>query len=89
VLPINGAVVNVPHLKPPSPLPAVMTLEQAAHAATILGARAVVPIHFGVHQPPVYVEEPDAVERLASAGEQLSFRVLSLGAGDSADVAHA
>lgn len=87
VLPINGAVVNVPHLQPPSPLPAVMTPEQAAQAAMILDAKAVVPIHFGVHQPPVYVEQDDAVNRLVEAAEQLSIRVLVLQPGDGAEVA--
>jgi L-ascorbate metabolism protein UlaG (beta-lactamase superfamily) len=86
VLPINGAVVNVPHLQPPSPLPAVMTPEQAAQAAAILGAKAVLPIHFGVHQPPIYVEAADAVERLADAGGQFPFRVLNLEPGDGYDI---
>jgi L-ascorbate metabolism protein UlaG (beta-lactamase superfamily) len=86
VLPINGAVVNVPHLQPSSPLPAVMTPEQAAQAALILGSRAVLPMHFGVHQPPVYVEAADAVARLADAGRQFSFRVVNLEPGDGYDI---
>jgi L-ascorbate metabolism protein UlaG (beta-lactamase superfamily) len=40
--PINGAVVDFPHLQPPSPLAATMEPEQAAVAAELLGARAVV-----------------------------------------------
>lgn len=87
VLPMNGAVVNVPHLQPPSPLPAVMTPEQAAQAAAILHAKAVVPMHFGVHQPPVYVEVADSVDRLIEAATRLSLQVLALGPGDSTDVA--
>jgi L-ascorbate metabolism protein UlaG (beta-lactamase superfamily) len=89
VMPINGAVVNVPHLQPSSPLPAVMTPEQAAQAAAILRSKAVLPIHFGVHQPPVYVEAVDAVERLADAGGQLSLRVVNSEPGQGIDVAHA
>jgi L-ascorbate metabolism protein UlaG (beta-lactamase superfamily) len=88
VMPINGAVVNVPHLQPPSPLPAVMTPEQAAQAAATLGASAVLPIHFGVHQPPVYVEVADAVERLAVACGQFASRVITLEPGDGFDIAH-
>jgi L-ascorbate metabolism protein UlaG (beta-lactamase superfamily) len=88
VMPINGAVVNVPHLQPSSPLPAVMTPEQAAQAAAILGATAVLPMHFGVHQPPVYVEAADAVGRLAVACGRSSIQVLSLDSGDGIDVAH-
>ncbi|WP_197380200.1 MBL fold metallo-hydrolase [Mycolicibacterium mengxianglii] len=87
VLPINGAVVNVPHLQPASPLPAVLTPEQAAQAAAILGAKTVVPIHFGVHQPPVYVEESNAVDRLVEAAAGLAIHVAPLAPGDGIDVA--
>ena len=89
VMPINGAVVNVPHLQPSSPQPAVMTPEQAAQAAAILGSKAVLPIHFGVHQPPVYVEAANAVERLTDAGGLSSFRVVNVEPGQGIDVAHA
>src|SRR5215213_6649304 len=44
--PINGAVVDFPHLQPPSPLAAAMEPEQAALAGELLGAGAVVPIHY-------------------------------------------
>ncbi len=37
--PINGAVVDFPHLQPPSPLAAAMEPEQAALAGELLGAR--------------------------------------------------
>jgi L-ascorbate metabolism protein UlaG (beta-lactamase superfamily) len=86
VLPINGAVVNVPHLQPPSPLPAVMTPEHAARAAVILHADTVVPIHFGVHQPPLYVEQPNPVHTLVEAAKGGSLRVLTLDPGDSVDL---
>jgi L-ascorbate metabolism protein UlaG (beta-lactamase superfamily) len=82
VLPVNGAVVNAPHLQPPSPLPAVLTPEQAAQAALILGAWAVVPMHYGVYQPPVYVEQVDAVERLVEAAGRTSLHVVPLVPGD-------
>lgn len=87
VLPINGAVVNVPHLQPPSPLPAVMTPEQALQAALILRAKALVPIHFGVDQPPIYVEQSDAVNRLLAAANQGRLGILALAPGDSLDMA--
>ena len=45
-LPINGA--RFEWRKPWSDVPAVMTPEQAAAAAVILGARLIVPIHYGV-----------------------------------------
>ena len=44
--PINGAVVDFPHLQPPSPLAATMEPEQAALAGELLGARTVVPMHY-------------------------------------------
>jgi L-ascorbate metabolism protein UlaG (beta-lactamase superfamily) len=45
--PINGPAVDFPHRQPPSPLAAAMEPEQAALAGELLGARAVVPIHYG------------------------------------------
>ncbi|MES0832702.1 MBL fold metallo-hydrolase [Nocardiopsis tropica] len=50
-LPANGAVVDAPHLQPPSPLPAAMDPGQAAAAAEILGARYAVPMHYEDEQP--------------------------------------
>ncbi|SFR16587.1 L-ascorbate metabolism protein UlaG, beta-lactamase superfamily [Lentzea waywayandensis] len=61
-LPANGAVVNAPHLQPPSPVLAAMDPFQAAAAATILGARHAVPMHYEQEQPvklPGYVEVAD------------------------------
>lgn len=51
VLPANGAVVDVPHLQPPSPLPCAMDPRQAAVAAEILDARYAVPMHYEPDQP--------------------------------------
>lgn len=89
VLPINGAVVDVSHLQPPSSLPAVMTPEQAAQAAAILRAEAVMPIHFGVRRSPIYVEQADAVDRLVDAAGRSAIRVLTPDPGVSVDVAAA
>ncbi|GAB3744824.1 MBL fold metallo-hydrolase [Amycolatopsis oliviviridis] len=50
-LPANGAVVDAPHLQPPSPLPAAMDPRQAAAAAEILDARYAVPMHYEPEQP--------------------------------------
>jgi len=50
-LPANGAVVDAPHLQPPSPLPAAMDPRQAAAAAEILDARYAVPMHYEAEQP--------------------------------------
>jgi L-ascorbate metabolism protein UlaG (beta-lactamase superfamily) len=58
-LPINGAVVKarVPAVEMPSSL----TPAQAVAAAEILRARTLVPIHYGLHSPGVYEEQPDVV----------------------------
>jgi L-ascorbate metabolism protein UlaG (beta-lactamase superfamily) len=87
VLPINGAFVDFPHMQPPSPVPAVMTPDQAARAAYILGAKTIVPIHFGVDQPPYYAEQPDLIANLKSAASALSLRAAFLEPGDVLDLA--
>ncbi|CAM3551169.1 MBL fold metallo-hydrolase [Kibdelosporangium persicum] len=68
-LPINGAAVNFPQRQPPSPLPAVLTPEQAIVAGKILGAREVIPIHYGVEGQPAYVEVADPVTDLLHAAK--------------------
>jgi L-ascorbate metabolism protein UlaG (beta-lactamase superfamily) len=82
VLPINGAAVDFPHLQPASPLPAVLTPEQAVHAAVILGANALVPMHFGLDIPPYYSEEPDVLARVEAAASGQSLRVVTLKPGE-------
>ena len=62
--PINGPVVDFPHLQPPSPLAAAMEPEQAALAGELLGARTVVPIHYdGFGIDPWYRPVDDAAGR--------------------------
>ena len=58
-LPING-VTFTKVLKPPSLIPASMTPEQAVAAAIVLGAKKLVPIHYGVSDDG-YHEYPDAL----------------------------
>jgi len=87
VLPINGAAVQLPHMQPASPLPAVLTPEQAAHAAAILRAKTVLPMHFGIDEPPFYVEQADALSRLHAAAAPLSLRVLALASGQASEIA--
>jgi L-ascorbate metabolism protein UlaG (beta-lactamase superfamily) len=68
--PINGAVVDFPHLRPPSTLVAAMEPEQAALAAELLGARTVVPMHYaGFAIDPWYRPVADAAERFAAAAD--------------------
>lgn len=80
-LPINGAQFG--WRKPVSGQPGVLTPEQAVAAATILGARRVVPIHYGVTGiAEEYAEVEDPVGRLrkAASGKSLSIQPLKPGA---------
>ena len=86
-LPINGAIVDFPFLQPPRGQEAVMTPEEAARAARMLGARAVTPIHYGaLHRPPRYVETADPVARLQAAGRALGLAIEAREPGDWFDV---
>jgi len=80
--PINGAAVDFPHLRPPSPLAAAMEPEQAALAGELLGARILVPIHYGGFAiDPWYRPIGDALGSFetASAGRSYTLRVLEPG----------
>ncbi|QWF77863.1 MBL fold metallo-hydrolase [Amycolatopsis sp. CA-230715] len=80
-LPANGAVVDAPHLQPPSPLPAAMDPRQSAAAAEILDARYAVPMHYEPEQPDKiagYVEVSDPEKEFhAHAGRRA--HVLAVG----------
>lgn len=79
-LPINGVVVHMPD-RLFSPVPATLTPQQAVSAAQLLGARQLVPIHFGLHLPGFYEEHPDALgetTRLA-AESRVGLAVLQSG----------
>lgn len=81
-LPAGGAVAEFSSRQPPSPLPIGMDPDQAAVAAKLLGARLVVPIHYGpLHETPTYVQAHDPPGALrASAREQgVEARVLEPG----------
>lgn len=56
-LPINGA--KFAWRKPVSEISAVLTPEQAVAAAVVMGARQIVPIHYGVSGAEGYQELPD------------------------------
>jgi L-ascorbate metabolism protein UlaG (beta-lactamase superfamily) len=87
-LPINAAVAEFDYLQPPSALPAVLTPEQAAAAAQVLGARQAAPIHYGTfHKPPTYVAYPDAEAAFAVACHRRGVSPCLLQAGDEIDPA--
>jgi L-ascorbate metabolism protein UlaG (beta-lactamase superfamily) len=72
-LPVNGARFG--WRKPVSGLPGVLTPEQAVAAATILGARRLVPIHYGVSGMEEYVEVEDPIGRLRRAARETSIEI--------------
>jgi L-ascorbate metabolism protein UlaG (beta-lactamase superfamily) len=85
-LPINAAVVDAPHLQPPSALAAAMGAREAVQAAAILRAGVLVPIHYGASIPGVYVEDDHAVAHVAELGEGAGQRVVVLEPGATLDV---
>ncbi|TCO52599.1 MBL fold metallo-hydrolase [Actinocrispum wychmicini] len=85
-LPINGAVVDFPHLRPASPLPADLTPEQAVVAGTILQARQVIPIHYGIRVPPFYVEVDDPATAFQQAAKKYDMATTMLAPGEAIDI---
>ncbi len=82
-LPCGGAVVDLPARQPPSPFPAGMNPPQAAVAAQILGARAVVPIHYGpLHEAPDYVQAIDPPGALLASARELGLEARVLAPGE-------
>lgn len=80
--PINGAVINFPHLQPPSPFAAAMEPEQAAVAAESLGAGTLIPMHYGGFEiDPFYRPLADPLERFeaATSDRPYTHRVLEPG----------
>ncbi len=78
-LPINGARVQ---RDPMQETPAVLTPDQAVDAAVLLQAERVVPIHFGGHSPPDYVEVPHPLEDFLATARRRNVTVEQLQPGD-------
>lgn len=80
-LPVNGARFG--WRKPVSGQPGVLTPEQAVAAANILGARTLVPIHYGVSPSAEYQEVEDPIGRLRAAATAAagSLRIQPLAPG--------
>jgi L-ascorbate metabolism protein UlaG (beta-lactamase superfamily) len=72
-LPINGARFG--WRKPVSDVPAVLTPEQAVAAAVLLGARLLVPIHYGMTATDAYAEVTDPVGALRAAAARRGVEV--------------
>jgi L-ascorbate metabolism protein UlaG (beta-lactamase superfamily) len=82
--PVNGAVIDFPHLQPPSPLAAAMEPEQAAVAGALLRARTVAPMHYGGFDiDPWYRPISDAAERFEAASADRPYEARMLEPGES------
>ena len=79
-LPINGA--RFEWRKPVSDVPAVLTPEQAVAAAVIVGAKLVVPIHYGVSGAEGYKELPECEKLLRAAAQRRGIAVEVVAPGD-------
>jgi L-ascorbate metabolism protein UlaG (beta-lactamase superfamily) len=78
-LPINGARFG--WRKPVSDVAAVLTPEQAVAAAVVLGARLIVPIHYGILGADSYweVPHPEAVLRDAARRRKVGIEIVRPG----------
>ncbi|KRF00539.1 Zn-dependent hydrolase [Frateuria sp. Soil773] len=82
-LPVNGA--HFGWRKPVSGQPGVLTPEQAVAAADILGARRLVPIHYGISGMDDYVEAGHSIERLRAAARAKSVTIQPMAPGEWMD----
>lgn len=78
-LPINGAKFG--WRKPVSGQPGVLTPEQAIAAATVLGARLLVPIHYGISGVDEYQEVDDPLGALVRVARGTAIDVQSVQPG--------
>ena len=78
-LPINGARTAG---EPLSETPAVMTPEQAVDAALLLRAGKLVPIHYGLNDPPNYIEVDKPVATLKRIARRRGLDIEHLRPGD-------
>jgi L-ascorbate metabolism protein UlaG (beta-lactamase superfamily) len=82
-LPINGARVQQEEA---FETPAVMTPAQAVDAAILLRANLLVPIHYGLNDPPDYVEVEDPLGTLQQAALRRGQAIRHLRPGERIDV---
>jgi L-ascorbate metabolism protein UlaG (beta-lactamase superfamily) len=84
LLPVNGVRVALPHRTPAVDVPAVMGPEEAVAAAAILGARRVVPMHFGAFAHPVHYREREGVlAAVSTAAARAGVDVVTLAPGET------
>ena len=78
-LPINGARIA---REPMVETPAVMTPLQAVDAAILLRARQLVPVHYGLNDPPHYVEVDAPLSTLQKLAGKREVQVTHLLPGE-------
>jgi L-ascorbate metabolism protein UlaG (beta-lactamase superfamily) len=82
--PINGPVVDFPHLQPSSPFAAALEPEQAAIVGGLLGTRTLTPIHYGGYAvDPWYRPTDDPLDRFETAAGESSYETRILRPGES------
>lgn len=82
-LPAGGAIADLAPRQPASPFPAGMDPQQAAVAAKLLGARLVVPIHYGpIHEAANYVQADDPAGAFEAAANELGVDACVLRPGE-------
>lgn len=82
-LPINGA--RFAWRQPAAEVSSVMTPDQAVAAARVLGAKVLVPIHYGVRGAEGYEEMVDALARTQAEGRRRGVAVRALKPGEWLD----
>lgn len=82
-LPINGVVQNYGRSKNVAEQPISLNPEQAVGVAKLMGAKTLVPIHYGRSDPPVYIEASDQKNRVDRAAFEAGIAVNWLGDGET------
>ncbi|MGH2773595.1 MAG: MBL fold metallo-hydrolase [Actinomycetota bacterium] len=83
-LPINGVMIGGSYA---TGIPAALTPQQAAAAASILKPGTVCPIHYGLFNfPPYYTEHPDAEQELLREAKDRDVSIVLMRDGESTEL---
>ena len=78
-LPINGARLQA---DPPQETAATLSPDQAVDAAITLRAEKLIPIHYGLNDPPYYVEVDEPLETLTQTAKRRNLTIQHLAPGE-------
>lgn len=84
-LPINGAR-QISGRFTDSGFPMVLTPQQAVSAGAILGAKQICPIHYGRHEPPIYLEVSEPETRFRAFAQERDMPFMITPPGESIDI---